>query len=646
MTIEAENDQVSVELPDGSSMKLTRGATPADIATRIGPRLAREAIAARMNEKMIDMSHPVLEDCSLSIITPKSPEALDLLRHSASHVMAYAVTSLFPGTKVTIGPSVEDGFYYDFDAPEPFTPDDLEAIVVRMREIIASDYAFLRQVRPREEAIAFFKEREEEYKVELVEEIPPGEPVSLYVCGEFTDLCAGPHLPSTGRIKAFKLTSIAGAYWRGDEKNAMLQRIYGTAFFDRKELAEYLTRIEEAKRRDHRVLGKRLDLFSIQEEAGPGLVFWHPRGAVIRNIIEDFWKKEHYRRGYQLVYSPHVARSNLWQISGHLDFYKDNMFPPMEFEEGDYILKPMNCPFHILIFKDGMKSYRDLPLRWAELGTVYRFERSGTLHGTKRVRGFTQDDAHIFCRPDQLKEEIEGLIDFTLFFLRAFGFDEYRVYLSTRPEKYVGSDENWEMATETLKAALVSSGLAFEIDPGEGVFYGPKIDIKIRDALHRIWQCTTIQVDYNLPQKFDIRYIGQDGESHQPIMIHRALLGSIERFFGVLIEHYGGDFPLWISPVQVKILPVTDAQQGYASGIADRLQENGFRVEIDSRSEKIGLKIRDAELQKTPCMLIVGAKEVEAGTVSVRRRGKGDLGVRSIDELIGDLSREVADKGL
>ncbi len=632
---------IKVKLPNGSAMEIARGTTVAEMAGNIGPRLAKDALVAMVDQRMVDLSSPLLKDCDVKIITSEDIDALDVLRHSTSHIMAYAVTTLFPGTKVTIGPPIEDGFYYDFDSPQPFNPDDLESIEGKMAEIISQDYRFDREEWEREKAIEFFRDRGENYKVELIKEIPEGEAISIYRCGDFIDLCEGPHLPSTGRISAYKLTSIAGAYWRGDEKNPMLQRIYGTSFFVQEELDDHLSRLEDIKKRDHRVLGKQLDLFSIHDEAGPGLVFWHPKGSVIRNIIENFWKEAHYRRGYDLVYSPHVARSLLWQKSGHLDFYRENMYPPMEFEEGDYLIKPMNCPFHILIFKDGMKSYRDLPLRWAELGTVYRFERSGVLHGMKRVRGFTQDDAHIFCRPDQLREEIEGLIDFTLFFLREFGFDEYEVYLSTRPEKYVGTEENWDMATGALKDSLVSSGLDYEIDPGEGVFYGPKIDIKIRDALRRVWQCTTIQVDYNLPEKFDIRYIGSDGGSHRPIMIHRALLGSLERFFGVLIEHYGGDFPLWLSPVQVKVIPVTDDQREYARAVLEKLKENDFRVEVDDRSEKIGLKIREAELQKIPYMLIVGAREVEGDTVSVRRKGKGDMGPRQVEKLIKDMMEEV-----
>jgi threonyl-tRNA synthetase len=641
MTKQAHTRTINVKLPDGSAIEIARGTTAAEMAGNIGPRLAKDALAVMVDDRVVDLSSPLLRDCDVKIITSEDIDALDVLRHSTSHVMAYAVTTLFPGTKVTIGPPIEDGFYYDFDSPQPFSPEDLESIEGKMGEIISQDYPFDREEWEREKAIEFFRDRGECYKVELIEEIPEGEAISIYRCGDFIDLCEGPHLPSTGRINAYKLTSIAGAYWRGDENNPMLQRIYGTSFFAQEELESYLSRLEDIKKRDHRILGKQLDLFSIHDEAGPGLVFWHPKGSVIRNIIENFWKEAHYRRGYDLVHSPHVARSLLWQKSGHLDFYKENMYPPMEFEEGDYLIKPMNCPFHILIFKDGMKSYRDLPLRWAELGTVYRFERSGVLHGTKRVRGFTQDDAHIFCRPDQLREEVEGLIDFTLFFLREFGFDEYEVYLSTRPEKYVGTEENWDMATKTLKDSLISSGLDYEIDPGEGVFYGPKIDIKIRDALRRVWQCTTIQVDYNLPEKFDIRYIGSDGGSHRPIMVHRALLGSLERFFGVLIEHYGGDFPLWLSPVQVRIIPVTDDQREYARAILEKLREHDFRVEADDRSEKVGLKIREAELQKIPYMLIVGAREVEEDTVSVRRKGKGDMGPRQVEKLIEDMMEEI-----
>ncbi len=646
MNDEIGNKKITILLPDGSKMEIERGSTPLGVAKGIGPNLAREAIAACVDERVVDLDSPLLDDCSLKILTGKDEEGLRTLRHSTSHVMAYAVTELFPGTKVSIGPSIEDGFYYDFDASQPFTPDDLEAIERKMSEIISRDYPFVREEWEGAKALEFFRERGERYKLELIEGIPEGEPISVYRCGDFIDLCEGPHIPSTLRISAYKLTSIAGAYWRGDERNPMLQRIYGTAFFRKEDLAEHLNRLEEIKKRDHRILGRQLDLFSLQEEAGPGLVFWHPKGAVIRNIIEEFWKDEHYRRGYQLVNSPHVARGHLWRTSGHLDFYRENMYPPMEFEEGDYFVKPMNCPFHILIFKEGMKSYRDLPLRWAELGTVYRFERSGVLHGTKRVRGFTQDDAHIFCRPDQLSDEIDGLIDFTLFFLKAFGFMEYEVYLSTRPEKYVGTEDNWEMATSVLRGSLERSGLDFEIDPGEGVFYGPKIDIKIRDDLRRVWQCTTIQVDYNLPEKFDIRFIGSDGESHQPIMIHRALLGSLERFFGVLIEHYGGEFPLWLAPVQIRVIPVTDDHADYAWQISRTLRESPFRfrVEVDDRNEKVGFKIREAELEKIPCMLIVGDREMDGNTVSLRRKGIGEAGSFPIGTVIENLGEEVRNR--
>ena len=632
---------VTVRLPDGDEVKVKRGTSAAEIARESFGRSSGEAVAARLNGVVVDLNRRIMEDGELSILTAEDEEALRALRHSASHVMAHAVTTLFPGTKVAIGPPIEDGFYYDFDSPRPFSPEDLAAIEEKMAEIIRDDHPFIREEWERGKAIDFFRERGEPYKVELIREIPEGEPISVYRSGPFIDLCEGPHIPSTGLIRAFKLVSIAGAYWRGDERNPMLQRLYGTAYFRKEELDEHLKRLEEVKRRDHRILGRQLDLFSLQDEAGPGLVFWHPKGALIRNLIENFWKEEHYRRGYQLVYTPHVASQVLWERSGHLDFYKESMYPPMAFEEGQYYVKPMNCPFHILIFKEGMKSYRDLPLRWAELGTVYRFERSGVLHGTKRVRGFTQDDAHIFCRPDQLQAEVEELISFTLFFLRAFGFEEYEVYLSTRPEKYVGTEENWEVATNTLREALSRTGLEFRIDPGEGVFYGPKIDIKIRDALRRVWQCTTIQVDYNLPEKFDVRYIGSDGLPHRPIMVHRALLGSLERFFGVLIEHYGGDFPLWLAPVQVIVIPVTEAHRDYAKGVRDRLIPEGIRVQVDDRNEKVGYKIREAELQKIPCMLIVGARESSEGKVSFRRKGKGDQGAIAIEELIEGLRSEI-----
>lgn len=555
-------------------------------------------------------------------ITLDSKEGLEIYRHSTSHIMARAVRELFEGVKVAIGPPIEDGFYYDFDLPHPFTPEDLQRIEKRMWEIVQADRPFIREEMIKEDALRFFGERGEVYKVELIREIPEDK-VTIYRLDGFVDLCRGPHLPSTGWVKAFKLLSIAGAYWRGDERNKMLQRIYGTAFPTKEALDDYLRRIDEAKRRDHRRLGKELGLFSINDDTGAGLILWHPKGAVVRDIIERFWKDEHYRKGYHIVYTPHVAKVDLWKTSGHWEFYRENLYSPMDVEGQDYIVKPMNCPFHIQIYQSLLRSYRDLPIRYAELGTVYRFERSGVLHGLLRVRGFTQDDAHIFCRPDQLDEEITEVLKFTLHMLRVFGFNEFDVYLSTRPDRFVGPLENWERAEAALKVAMERAGLSYKIDPGAGVFYGPKIDIKIKDSLDRYWQCSTIQVDFNLPERFNVTYRAEDDKNHQPIMIHRALMGSLERFFGCLIEHYGGEFPLWLAPVQVIILTVTGRNTSYAQGIFERLKAEGVRVELDTRNEKLGLKIREAELQKIPFMLVIGDKEVEDRRISPRARIKG-----------------------
>ena len=570
-----------------------------------------------------------------------SENELETLRHSTAHIMAQAVKELYPETKITIGPSIKDGFYYDFDRDTPFAVEDLEKIEKKMNEIIKSNLSFERMEVSKDEARKIFKA--EGYKIELINEIPD-EKVSIYKQGNFIDLCRGPHLPSTGKVKSFKLLSVAGSYWRGSEKNKMLQRIYGTSFFSKDELEKYLQKLEEAKKRDHRKLGKELDLFSMDDEVGAGLVNWHPKGALIRYLIENFWREEHYKNGYQIVYSPHIARVNLWHTSGHMDFYKENMYSPMDIEGMPYIVKPMNCPFHIKIYKSKLKSYRELPIRWAELGTVYRYERSGVLHGLLRVRGFTQDDAHIFCRLDQLSDEIERVLNFTLYMLRSFGFDDFDVYLSTRPEGYVGTLSNWEKATDALKGALDKAGLKFEIDPGAGVFYGPKIDVKIKDSLDRTWQCSTIQVDFNLPERFDVKYIGEDGAAHQPIMIHRALLGSLERFFGCLIEHYAGAFPLWLAPVQAKVMTITDKQNDYASEVLNQLLNSGIRGEADLRNEKVGFKIREAQLEKTPYMLIAGNKEVESKTISVRKRDGTDMGAMGIEKLVEILKEEINSK--
>ncbi|HZD60901.1 MAG TPA: threonine--tRNA ligase, partial [Anaerolineae bacterium] len=557
-----------------------------------------------------------------------------VIRHSTAHIMAQAVMRLYPGAKLGIGPTIEEGFYYDFDLETRISADDLATIEEEMRRITSEDLPFERQVVSKEEAKQIFSDQP--YKLELIEDIPE-ETVSIYRQGEFVDLCRGPQVPSTGRIKAFKLLSIAGAYWRGDEKRPMLQRIYGTAFPTEKELKEHIQNLEEAERRDHRKLGRELDLFSIDDEFGAGLPLWHPKGAMLRKVIEDFWKNEHVKRSYELIATPHIAKVDLWRISGHWDFYRESMFSPMEVEGTDYVVKPMNCPGHIKIYKSHTRSYRDLPIRWAELGTVYRFERSGVLHGLLRVRGFTQDDAHIFCTPDQIEDEILGVIELMTFILKTFGFEKYDVYLSTQPEKFVGAQENWDRATNALKSALDKAGLPYAVDPGEGVFYGPKIDVKIRDALGRSWQCTTIQVDFNLPDRFELAYIGADNQEHRPIMIHRAILGSLERFIGVLIEHYAGAFPVWLAPEQVVILPIADRHNDYAVGVVDKLQNIGARARVDTRTESVNKKIRDAQLQKIPYMLVVGDKEIENNQVAVRDRS-GNRGPVALDEFIAELT--------
>lgn len=558
--------------------------------------------------------------------------------------MADAVQRLFPGTKVTIGPVIDEGFFYDFDASKPFTATDLEKIEEEMGRIIKANLPFERKEVSRKEATEFFKKLGERYKVEIIEGINEAEKITLYQHGPWIDLCKGPHVGRTGDIKAFKLLSVAGAYWRGDEKREQLQRIYGTAFLSQKDLEGYLHRLKEAEARDHRKLGRELDLFSTMEEEGPGLILWHPKGARIRKVIEDFWREEHLKNGYEIVFTPHLARRDLWKTSGHLDFYKDYMYAPMEVEGADYQLKPMNCPFHIQIYKRKLRSYRELPFRWAELGTVYRYERSGVLHGLLRVRGFTQDDAHLFCRPDQLAQEVGKVLDFTLFILGSFGFKEFDIYLSTRPEKHVGSEENWAHAEGALREALTKKGIKFEVDPGEGVFYGPKIDIKIKDVLGRAWQCSTIQVDFNLPERFAMEFVSPTGARERPIMVHRALLGSLERFFGVLIEHYAGAFPLWLAPVQAVLITITDGQVPYAEKVLAALREAGLRVETDFRNEKLGGKIREAEVQKVPYMLIIGGKEAEKGMVSVRSKKDGDLGSMTIEDFAKRVNGQVFEK--
>ncbi|MFC2050213.1 threonine--tRNA ligase [Chloroflexota bacterium] len=556
---------------------------------------------------------------------------LEKMRHSAAHVMAEAVQSIFPGARFGIGPAIEDGFYYDFELPRPLVPEDLTAIESKMREIMSANLPFVGEELSKAEAKKLFSEQA--YKLELIEELPD-KTVTIYRQGSFVDLCRGPHVNSTSEVKAFKLTSIAGAYWRGDERRPMLQRIYGVAFDTQDELEGYLDRLAEAAKRDHRKLGKELDLFSLHDEAGPGLVHWHPKGALVRQIIEDFWKVEHRKRGYEIIYTPHIAKVDLWKTSGHWDFYRENLYSPMDIEGQEYIIKPMNCLGHILIYKTQLRSYRNLPLRYAELGTVYRYERSGVLHGLARVRGFTQDDAHIFCRPDQLEAEVTEVVQLARFMMDTFGFNEYELLLSTRPDKYAGNVQVWEDSTEALKNVLEKLKLDYTIDPGEGVFYGPKIDIKLRDALGRLWQGPTIQVDFNLPQRFDVNYIGEDGSEHQVVMVHRTVLGSMERFMACLIEHYAGAFPVWLSPVQVVIIPIADRHLSYAHRVADELRESDVRVQVDDRSERMNLKIREAQLMKIPYMFVVGEKELDASKVSLRLRNGEDLGLLTLSQFM------------
>ena len=566
------------------------------------------------------------------------------MRHSAAHVMAAAVRRLWPDALFDIGPDTEDGFYYDFDLKHRLTAEDFPAIEAEMAKIIAENHPFVREEKTRAEVLEMMSKRGQTYKLERLADIPEGETISLYHCGDFTDLCRGPHVASTGAVKAFKIQSVAGAYFRGDEKNAMMQRLYGTAFLTQADLDAHLKMLEEAKLRDHRALGRDLDLFSIQESVGPGLVHWHPKGARIRSIIEEFWRKEHYRAGYEMLYTPHIGRANLWETSGHLGFYSENMYAPMEVDEQRYYIKPMNCPFHIQIYKTHKRSYRELPLRWAELGTVYRYERAGVLHGLMRVRGFTQDDAHIYCTEEQVEGEVREAVRFAIAMWRAFGFENITAYLATRPEKAVGDPARWELAQRSLVAALEAEGIPYEMDEGGGAFYGPKIDLKTRDAIGREWQMSTVQFDFNLPDRFDMVYTGADGKEHRPYMVHRALLGSLERFFGILIEQYAGAFPLWLAPVQISLIPVTDKQIAAAQEIAAQLKAKDFRVFVDDRPEKMGAKIRDAQMQKIPYMLVLGGREVENGTISVRSRVAGDLGAMTLDAFVAkaDAERQVA----
>jgi threonyl-tRNA synthetase len=645
--------EIQVRLPDGSTRRLPEGATAADLAASIGARLAKAAVAVRVDGAQADLGRPLPDGAEVSIVTDTTDEGRAVLRHSTAHVMAQAVCDLFPGAKYAIGPPIEDGFYYDFELPggAHFSDDDLARIEARMREIVAEAQPFVREELSREEGLARFADQP--YKVEIIEGVEPGEGaedsvVSTYRNsvpgnGGWVDLCRGPHVPTTARLGAFKLMKVAGAYWRGDERRPMLQRIYGTAWESEKALAEHLHRLAEAERRDHRRLGPELDLFSFPDELGAGLAVWHPKGAMVRKLMEDYSRAEHEAGGYQFVATPHIARSTLWETSGHLGFYADSMYPPMELEGAKYYPKPMNCPFHLLIFRSRVRSYRELPLRLFEFGTVYRFERSGVIHGLLRTRGFTQDDSHIFCTPDQIVPELQSLIGFVLRILRTFGFEEFEAEVSTRPvEKSVGADEDWEMATEALVQAIASTGLPYRIAEGEGAFYGPKIDIHVRDAIGRRWQLSTLQVDFQMPQRFDLHYVGADNARHRPIMIHRALFGSVERFFGILVEHYAGAFPTWLAPVQARVLPVRDDHQGYADAVVERLRAAGLRAEAERADEPLPARIRRAKLEKVPYVLVVGEEDVAAGTVGVNPRGgQVERGV-AIDDLVARLHTESA----
>lgn len=642
---------IHISLPDGSKKEIDYGASLLDVAAAIGPRLARDAVCALVDGKLSDLRERLYTEASVTFYTRGSLQALEVLRHTTTHVMAQAVKRLFPGTALGIGPAIENGFYYDFATTQPLTPEDLASIEEEMRRIIAEDHPIERIAAGLSEAREILAAKDERLKLELLDDLEE-ETAVLYEQGEFVDLCRGPHLKKTGKIKenAFKLLSLAGAYWRGDESRPMLQRIYGTVWESKKDLDSHLENIAQIEARDHRKLIKELDLVSFHEEGGAGLAYWHPKGGRMRVIIEDYWRKLHYEGGYEIVFTPHIGRAHMWETSGHLDFYKDGMYAPMDVDGQDYYIKPMNCPFHIMIYKSRTRSYRDLPLRWAELGTVYRYERSGTLHGLLRVRGFTQDDAHIFCTPEQIEDEIVRVLDFSLNLLSGFGFTEFSVELSVRdpktPEKYAGEDSMWEQAEGSLIRAIESRELPYKRMEGEAVFYGPKIDIKIKDALGRAWQLTTIQFDFNLPQRFDMSYIGADGKEHRPYMIHRALLGAIERFYALLVEHYAGAFPVWLAPVQAVVIPISDRYREYAQGVVDELSKAGIRVEADFSSGRMNAKIRNAQLQKIPYMLVVGGREEEMGTVSVRLRTEEDLGARPLDELIALIQEKVTKKAL
>src|SRR5437773_12066861 len=653
---------IHFKLPDGSVKEMPKGTTALDVAKSISPRLADAAIAAKISsngdqagegarptQELIDLTRPLDNDTELRILTEKDPEALGVYRHSSAHLLAAAVLELFPETKLGHGPATESGFFYDFYRETPFTPEDVEKIERKMQELVQQTLPYAREFLPRDEGLQRFKSEGDFMKCHFIEQFTKSdEKISIYKTGKFLDFCRGPHIPSTGKIKAFKLLNIAGAYWLGDEKNPQLQRIYGTSFFSKKDLDAYLNQIEEAKKRDHRVLGKQLDLFSIQELAGPGLIFWHPKGGIIRKEMEDWMRDQYLKRGYSLVYTPHGMRKQLWQTSGHEGYYSQNMFDVMELDDAEYRLKPMNCPFHILIYKDSLKSYRDLPVRLGELGTVYRYERSGVMHGLLRVRGFTQDDAHIFCTPEQVEQEIASCVEFANDVLKDFGFDQFQTELSTwNPvdrKNFVGSEEQWNLATRSLETVLKRLNIEYKTMPGEAAFYGPKIDIKLVDAIGRLWQLSTVQFDFNLPQRFGLEYVAEDGSRKQPVMVHRALYGSVERFFGVLIEHYAGNFPVWLSPTQTVMVPISERHAAYAEQVAEKLKAAGVRVHVDARNEKMNAKIREHTLQKVPFLLVVGDKEAEAGEVSVRVRGKEETEDMAAEEFVEKIKRVISEK--
>jgi threonyl-tRNA synthetase len=642
-------DSIHIKLPDGSVKDVPKGTTALEVAKSIGQRLADAALAAKTNGNLIDLTRPLEKDTDLRILTDRDPEALEVYRHSSAHLLAAAVLELFPETKLGHGPATETGFFYDFYRPTPFTPDDLEKIEKKMQELVQQNIPYAREFLPREQGLQEFKKEGDFMKCHFIEQFTkPDEKISIYRTGKFTDFCRGPHVPSTGKIKAFKLLSIAGAYWLGDEKNPQLQRIYGTSFFSKKDLDDFLNKQEEAKKRDHRLLGQQLDLFSIQELAGPGLIFWHPKGGIIRKEMEDWMRAEYIKRGYSLVYTPHVSRRQLFYASGHEGYYSQNMFDVMELDDAEYRLKPMNCPGHILIYKDSLKSYRDLPVRLGELGTVYRYERSGVMHGLLRVRGFTQDDSHIFCTPEQIEEEIGGCLDFALEVLKDFGFDKFQTELSTWDpndrKNFLGSEDQWNLGNRSLENALQRRNIEYKVIPGEAAFYGPKIDVKLVDAIGRLWQLSTVQCDFNLPQRFGLEYVAEDGSRKQPVMVHRALFGSIERFFGVLIEHYAGAFPVWLSPVQTAMIPIAERHVPYANKVADQLKAIGVRVEVDARNEKMNAKIREHAMQKVPFLLVVGDKESEAGKVNVRTRGQEKTEDMPAAEFVEKIKKLIAEK--